>query len=165
MRGGDVPGDRIDDFLVLIKNDIQNEIHAYHTCGFFKVFTNGIAFQLSRHGGGVNHKTVVGLNCRTRAHAGHDGLCTAGIAREIVVFDIAETNSPVGLRNRTHNFYGCSAFGKAVMDVIVNVPIDACDLLIHACAGEFFPFRGRMLSVAAEREHERYAILRDAGGV
>ncbi len=161
MRFYQISRDRLYDLLMLVEHDVDDEIHPDLARGFLQILPERIRIEIAGMAARIDHFAVVRLNRLARRNAGHDRLRTAGIAREIVVFDIAEANPAIGFGDRARDVDRRSRAGFAHVNAIAPIGIHAADFAIRALTDELLFFLLSVRAVTAQRKHERN-ILRTA---
>ena len=162
---GHIAGHGLDDLLLLIQDHVQDEVHAADVGGLFDVLTQGIGGDVAGAGQGVDHHGVVRLDGGPGGDAGHDGLGAAGIAGEVVIFDVAQADPAVGLGHLFHDVHRGATGGDAHGDGGGGVAVDAADLVIGPLAGQLQPLGIGVLPVAAQGEDQGDILLGHAAGI
>ena len=85
--------------LLPIQDHVEHKIRAHHGGGLLDILPDRIALQQAGAGLGTHHAAVIGLDSGSGGHAGHDGLRPTGVPGKIVVFDVAQADSPVRFRH------------------------------------------------------------------
>ena len=165
MGRDDIPADGVDDLLGLIQNHIDNKVNRTAGKSVLQVLPEGIAFQLAGARIGSDHAGVVGLDRRPCGDSRHDSLCSAGISGEIVVFDVAQTDTAVRLCHRTADVYGGAAGRGAHMNEIKFRGIDTAHLAVDGFPDEMELFFLCLCPVAAEGKYDGYRFRFNPGRI
>ena len=108
---------------------------------------------------------MVGLDGVPGGDAGHDGLGAAGIAGEIVIFNVAQTDSPVGLRHHPRDVHRGSRPGDAHTHAVGRLAVHAGDFVPRPFPCQLSALFGGVLPVGAQGEHQRDILPPDTGGI
>ncbi len=107
------------DFFVLVKHDVDDEINMDKGAHLVDVDAHGVRIQVARMRALIHHALVVRLDRIVRGNAGHNGLGAAAVAREIMVFNIAQANNPVRLCDRGKDVDRRAVLGYAEVCVVL----------------------------------------------
>ena len=165
VRKHGIAGHGLQDLLVLRQDHVQDEIDADHSAGFFDVMAERIVLQRSRTAFRQDHAAVVRLDGRPRGAAGHDRLGAAGVSGKVVIFNIAETDPSVRLRNSSRNVDRRSVGRFPVGNAVIRIAVDAADLAESAFSGKAPVFLFALASVASQGEDEGDVLRLHAAGV
>ena len=98
LRAHEVARGAVDHALLLVQNHVHDEVQPHHGAGLLEVKADG-ALHVAGVRRRVHHERVVCLDRGERGAAGHDGLRAAGVAREVVVLNVAQGNAHVCRRD------------------------------------------------------------------
>lgn len=104
---------------MLVKHDVDDEINMDKGAHLVDVDAHGVRIQVARMRALIHHALVVRLDRIVRGNAGHNGLGAAAVAREIMVFNIAQANNPVRLCDRGKDVDRRAVLGYAEVCVVL----------------------------------------------
>ena len=107
----------------------------------------------------LHHHPVVLLDGGAGRHPGHQRLAAPGIPGEIVVLDVAQTYAPVRLGHHPGDIHRGATAGAAKADAILRVAVHAAYPAHGLGSGQTGHLLGRMLSVAAQGEHQGHVLV------
>ena len=153
------------DFLLFVQHHIDEEINGEKLQDFLHIATDGIAVGPSDPGILQQHHLMIPLDGTAGANTGDDGFAATAVTGEIMVINVADTDTEIRFNHGTKDLKGRSVGAHTHGNEIFGIGIHHPDAAENIAARQTFPFLIGLFPVGAQAADDNDILILHTGGI